>query len=110
MTDDLHGMEGSNNRIHKMIRTAFPAVILAGAVAVAGCGGGGGGGSATAPAPVSKTSSNATALVTPEGGTAGLLGGAGRVTATKKQFNDKQGPIPANANRKTNAQKHGVAA
>jgi uncharacterized protein YkwD len=109
MTDDVGGMEGSNHRIPKVIRTAFPAVILAAAVAVAGCGGGGGSKAASAPAPVNQTSSTPGGVVSAEG-TLGLVGPAGRATAKKQQFDDKTGKIPANANRKTDAQKHGVAA
>jgi uncharacterized protein YkwD len=100
-------MEGSTIRSFKMIRKALPALLLVGVVAVAGCGGGGGDKSASAPAPVNKTASTPGGVVSADG-TLGLVGPVGRATAKKQQFSDQTGKIPANANRKTNAQKHGV--
>jgi uncharacterized protein YkwD len=93
-------MEGSENRIHKLIRTAVPtALLVAGVLAVAGCGGGGGSSnSAKPPAPVNQSASNGGA-VTAEG-TEGLVGPAGRATSKSQQFDDKTGEIPATANRK----------
>jgi len=99
MTDKTPGMEGSENRIHKLIRTAVPTALLATAVLVAGCGGGGGSdNSAKPPAPVNQSSSNG-GVVTAEG-TDGLVGSAGRATAKSQQFQDQQNKIPATANHK----------
>lgn len=110
MTDDPRGMEGANTRMNKLIRTAFPAVILAGAIAVAGCGGGGGSDTAKAPTPANQSSSTPGGVVSVTGGTEGLVGPSARITATKKQFDDAKTKIPASAKGKTGAQKHGVAA
>jgi uncharacterized protein YkwD len=109
MTDSRHGMEGSTNRVRRLIRTAFPSALLAGVIAVAGCGGGGGSDTAKAPAPVNQGSSGTGSVVSAEG-TLGLVGPAGRVTAKSQQFDDKAGRISPKANHKTNALKHGVAA
>src|SRR3954447_3208962 len=110
MSDDHRGMEGSENRIHKLIRTAVPTALLVGGVlAVAGCGGGGGDNSASPSAPVAPSSSSNGGVVTAEG-TQGLVGSAGRATAKSQQFNDKQGKIPGNANRKPKKAGGGVAA
>src|SRR3954462_8829952 len=110
MSDDHRGMEGSENRIHKLIRTAVPTALLVGGVlAVAGCGGGGGDNSASPSAPVAPSSSSNGGVVTAEG-TQGLVGSAGRATSKSQQFNDKQGKIPGNANRKPKKAGGGVEA
>src|SRR3954447_22713309 len=109
MTDSHRGMEGSENRIHKLIRTAVPAALLAGVIAVAGCGGGGGDNSAKPPAPVTSAPSSSGGAVTAEG-TDGLVGSAGRATAKSQQFQERQGKIPANANHKPKKAGGGVAA
>jgi uncharacterized protein YkwD len=109
MVDEDRGMEGSNNRIHKLIRTVLPTALLAGVLAVAGCGGGGGSDSAKAPAPVNNSTSTPGGVVSADG-TLGLVGPAGRSTAKSNQFEDQQSKISPKANRKTDALKHGVAA
>jgi uncharacterized protein YkwD len=102
-------MEGSDHRIRKLIRTALPAALLAGAIGVAGCGGGGGSTTAKAPAPVNQSSSKSSGLVS-AGGTVGLVGPAARATEKKQQFDDQAGKISPKAKGKTGAQKHGVIA
>src|SRR4051794_11245746 len=109
MTDEHRGMEGSENRFHKLIRAAVPTALLAGVIAVAGCGGGGGDNSAKPPAPVTNTPSSSGGAVTAEG-TQGLVGPAGRATSKSQQFEDKQGKIPANANHKPKNKDGGVGA
>jgi uncharacterized protein YkwD len=107
MTDSHGGMEGSRHRIHRLIRTAVPTVILAGALAVAGCGGGDGGSdSAKAPAPANQASSSQGGVVTAEG-TLGLVGPAGRATQKSQQFEDGTDRISPKANRKPGANKKG---
>src|SRR4051794_31015560 len=109
MTDSHRGMEGSENRICRIIRTAVPVALVAGSVAVAGCGGGGGDNSSSKPpAPVSQASQSSGGVVTAQG-TDGLIGPAGRATSKGSQFDDKTGKIPANANHKPN-KANGVAA
>ncbi|HEX4718070.1 MAG TPA: CAP domain-containing protein [Thermoleophilaceae bacterium] len=102
-------MEGSEHRIYKLIRTAVPTLALAGVVAVAGCGGGGGTDSGSPPAPVKQAGATVSGVVSADG-TQGLVGPVGRATASSQQFEDKLGRISPKANRKTDAQKHGVAA
>src|SRR4051794_21137380 len=109
MTDEHRGMEGSENRFHKLIRAAVPTALLAGVIAVAGCGGGGGDNSAKPPAPVTNTPSSSGGAVTAEG-TQGLVGPAGRATSKSQQFEDKTGKIPANANHKPKNKAGGVGA
>jgi uncharacterized protein YkwD len=108
MTDSPRGMEGSTDWIRRLVRTAIPSAILVGVMAVAGCGAGGGN-SAKAPAPVNKASSGKSSLVSAEE-TLGLVGSAGRATATSQQFQDRAAKISPKANRKTDAQKHGISA
>jgi uncharacterized protein YkwD len=108
LTDEHHGMEGSEHRIHTLIRKAAPALLLAGLVAVAGCGGGGGSStSAKPPVPVSTSPKSSGGLVSAEG-TLGLVGSAGRATAKKQQFEDQQSKIPPGSNHKPKHQ-NGVA-
>src|SRR4051794_18193007 len=100
MTDSHRGMEGSDYRYHKLIRTVVPTALLAGVLAVAGCGGGGSSTSSSKPpAPVTQSSSGNGGVVAVQG-TAGLVGSAGRATSKSLQFDDKTGKIPANANHK----------
>lgn len=101
-------MDGPANRTRQLARTLLACLGLAAAVAAAGCGGGGGG-SSTVAAPVKKSTSAPGGVVT-AGGTLGFVGPASRSTDNSQQFDDQRGKIPASANRKTKAQKHGVAA
>jgi uncharacterized protein YkwD len=107
MTDSQPGMEAPAHRIHKLIRTAVPAVAAAAAVAVAGCGGGGGSNSAEPPAPADKSSSAPGGVVSVEG-TLGLVGPVGRATNESQQFEDRTAKISPKANRKPDALKNGV--
>ena len=109
MTDSQAGMEPSEHRIQKLIRTAVPAVLAAVAVAVAACGGGGGSNSAEPPAPVSKNSSAPGGVVSAEG-TLGFVGPVGRATKDSQHFEDRTGKISPKANRRPDALKNGVAA
>src|SRR6478672_5698628 len=109
MTDEHRGMEGSEHRIHKLIRAAVPTVLLAGVIAVAGCGGGGGDKSANPAAPVTNAPSSSGGVVTAEG-TQGLVGPAGRATSKAQQFEDQQGKIPSSANHKPKNKAGGVGA
>jgi uncharacterized protein YkwD len=99
-------MEGSEHRIHTLIKKAVPALLLVGLVAVAGCGGGGGSSSNSAnpPAPVTKSATAPGGGVVTAEGTLGLVGPAGRATAKQKQFEDQSSKIPPGSNRKP---KHG---
>jgi uncharacterized protein YkwD len=106
LTDSSRGMEGSTDRVRKLIRTMFASAILAGVIAVAGCGGRGTD-NAKAPAPVKQGSTGTTGLVAADA-TLGLVGPVARATAKSQQFEDKRSKIPANANRKTPAERHGV--
>src|SRR3954447_16093661 len=108
MTDSPRGMEGSENRIRKLVKTAIPAGLLAGMIAVVGCGGGGGSSTpAKAPAPVKQSSSAASGKLVTAQGTAGVIGPAGRVTAKSQQFDDKTGKISPKANHRPGAGKKG---
>src|SRR5437870_2857224 len=109
MTDDHRGMEGSNHRIHNLIRAAVPTALLAGVLVVAGCGGGGGGNSTSPAAPVAPSSSSNGGAVTAEG-TLGFVGPAGRATSKSQQFDDQKAKIPGNANHKPKKNGGGVAA
>src|SRR4051812_15495774 len=103
MTDSESVMEGSANRIRKLIKSAAPSLLLVGALAVAGCGGGGGDNSAKPPAPVNQVPSSAGRVVSADA-TQGLVGPAGRATSKSLQFDDAKGKISPKANHKTNAQ------
>jgi uncharacterized protein YkwD len=105
MTDSHHGMEGSGNRIHKLMRAVATTAVLAGMAVVAGCGGGGGD-NATVPAPVKQASSAAGGVVSAEG-TLGLVGPAGRATKKSQQFDDATGKISPKANERPGAHKKG---
>src|SRR3954449_3453549 len=108
MTDSPRGMEGSENRIRKLVKTAIPAGLLAWMVAVVGCGGGGGSSpAAKAPAPVKQSWSAASGRLVTAQGTAGVIGPAGRVTANSQQFDDKTGKISPQANHRPRAGKKG---
>lgn len=106
MTDRDRGMEGSEHRYFKLTRTLAASLLLA--LVVAGCGGSGGDNSAKPPAPVNQVPSSSGGIVSAEG-TQGLVGPSARSTGKSQQFSDKTGKIPANANKKTKAQQHGVA-
>jgi len=103
-------MEGSEHRIHTLIRTALPTLVLAGVVAGVGCGGGGGNTTAATPPSALKHAAASQGGVVSAEGTEGLVGPAGRATAESQQFEDRTGKISPKANTETNAQRHGVAA
>jgi uncharacterized protein YkwD len=100
-------MEPSKHRIHKLARTTVPGLLLAGAIAFAGCGGGNDDG-AKAPAPANQVAQNDGAVVSADA-TDGLVGPAARSTKDAASVQDRTSAIPRNANRKTGAQKKGVA-
>lgn len=109
MADERSGMEGSSNRIHRVVRTAVPAALLAGVVAVAGCGGGGGSNSAKPPAPVNQGTNSGVGKTVSAEGTLGFVGPADRSTSKGSQVDESKSKISPNANHKTKAQQHGVA-
>src|SRR5689334_17048716 len=108
MTDSPGGMEGSEDRIRKLVTTAIASGLLAGMVALVGCGGGGSSSTpAKAPAPAKQSSSAASSKLVTAQGTAGIIGPAGRVTSKSQQFDDKTGKISAKANHRPGAGKKG---
>lgn len=110
MADERNGMEGSKNQIHRLIRTAVPAALLAGAVAVAGCGGGGGSASSTKPpAPANQTQSSGVGKTVSAEGTLGFVGPADRSTSKGSQVDNTKTRLSPKLNHKTKAQQHGVA-
>jgi uncharacterized protein YkwD len=94
-----------SHRIPKLIRTALPSALVVGMLVVAGCGGGSDN-NAAPPPPTNQASAGAGGVVSAEG-TLGLVGPAGRATATKQQFEDQTGQISPKANRKPGAGKKG---
>ena len=108
MTDSHRGMEPSEHRFQNFVRTALPSLLLTSVVALAACGGDSSDEPAKAPTPSNQSAKSTGGLVSADA-TQGLVGPAARESDRAESFLEKTGAIPANANRKTGAQKKGVA-